>query len=144
MIRQATKYDKQQILELIKQFRDESKIEQYEHLDDVDYFYQLLDVIIAGKGIIYIEDNKGLIMGLISQIIWCKKTLYMHELAWYVKPEYRNGTTGYKLLKAYIDYGNKLKQENRIKFFTLGKLPATPNFDYTKLGFKKTDEIWIK
>lgn len=144
MIRQANKYDKTAILEMMKQFRQESDIKQYQTLDNPEYWDELLNSMLYGKGIVFIEEGKGLIMGMIAPVIWCNKTFGLYELAWWVKPEYRNGTTGYKLLKAYIDYAKKLKDENRIVLFTLSKLSNTPNLDYTKLGFVKTDENWIQ
>ena len=144
MIRQATKYDKTQIIEMMKLFRAESHIEQYRDLDNVDYWNRLLDNILAGQGIIYIEDNVGLIMGLIVPTIWCDKTLSLHELAWYVKPEFRHTTTGYRLLKAYVDYGKQLKQEGRIKMFTITKMVTSPDIKYGRFGFSKLDENWIQ
>ena len=144
MIRQATKYDKKQIIEMMKLFRAESHIEQYRDLDNVDYWNRLLDNILAGQGIIYIEDNVGLIMGLIVPTIWCDKTLSLHELAWYVKPEFRHTTTGYRLLKAYVDYGKQLKQEGRIKMFTITKMVTSPDIKYGRFGFSKLDENWIQ
>lgn len=144
MIRQANKHDKIEILEMMKQFRKESVIHQYQDLDNYEYWDELLNSIFAGRGIIFIEQGKGLLMSIIAPVIWCNKTFGLYELAWWVKPEYRNGTTGYRLVKQYIDYANKLKQEGRIKLFTLSKLPNTPNLDYTKLGFVKTDENWMQ
>jgi len=144
MIRQATKYDKTQIIEMMQLFRAESKIEQYKDLDNVDYWNRLLDTILAGQGIIYIEDGVGLIMAIILPTIWCDKTLYMQELAWYVKPEYRNTTTGYRLLKSYIEYGNKLKHEGRIKMFAIAKMVTSPDVKYEKFGFAKLDENWVQ
>ena len=144
MIRTATKYDKTQIIEMMQLFRAESHIEQYKDLDNVEYWNQLLDNILAGQGIIYIEDNVGLIMGLIVPTIWCNKTLALHELAWYVKPEYRNTTTGYRLLKAYVEYGKQLKAQNRIKMFTITKMVTSPDIKYGKFGFAKLDENWVQ
>ena len=144
MIRKATKYDKTQIIEMMKLFRAESHIEQYRDLDNVNYWNRLLDNIFAGQGIIYIEDNVGLIMGLIVPTIWCDKTLSLHELAWYVKPEFRNTTTGYRLLKAYVDYGKQLKEEGRIKMFTITKMVTSPDIKYGRFGFSKLDENWIQ
>ena len=144
MIRQATKYDKTQIIEMMKLFRAESHIEQYRDLDNVDYWNRLLDNILAGQGIIYIEDGVGLIMGLIVPTIWCDKTLALHELAWYVKPEFRNTTTGYRLLKAYVDYGKQLKESGRIKMFTITKMVTSPDIKYGRFGFSKLDENWIQ
>jgi len=144
MIRQATKYDKTQVIEMMQLFRAESKIEQYKDLDNVEYWSKLLDNIFAGQGIIYIEDNVGLIMGLIVPTVWCDKTLALHELAWYVKPEHRNTTTGYRLLKAYVEYGKQLKEQNRIKMFTITKMVTSPDIKYSRFGFTKLDENWIQ
>ena len=144
MIRQATKYDKPQIIELMKLFRSESNIKQYHSLDNETYWNRLLDTILAGAGIIYIEDGIGLIMALIAPTLWCDKTFYMQELAWYVKQEQRNTSVGYRLLKKYIEYGNKLKDEGRIIMFAIGKMPSSPNIKYEKFGFTKLDENWIQ
>lgn len=144
MIRQATRQDKTQIIELMKLFRAESNIKQYQNLDNEQYWHKLLDTILAGAGVIYIEDGVGLIMAIITPTIWCDKTLYMQELAWYVKPAQRNTSVGYRLLKKYIEYGNKLKQEGRISMFAIAKMVTSPNIKYEKFGFKKLDENWIQ
>jgi hypothetical protein len=144
MIRQATKYDKTQVIQMMQLFRAESHIEQYKDLDNVEYWNRLLDSILSGQGIIYIEDGVGLIMGVVMPTIWCDKTLVLNELAWYVKPEHRNTTVGYRLLKAYVDYGKQLKQEGRIKMFTIAKMVTSPDLKYGRFGFSKLDEIWIQ
>jgi N-acetylglutamate synthase-like GNAT family acetyltransferase len=144
MIRQATRQDKEQIIELMKLFRTEANIKQYQGLNNELYWNKMLDTILAGAGVIFIEDNIGLIMAIITPTIWCDKTLYMQELAWYVKPEARNTSIGYRLLKKYIEYGNKLKQEGRISMFAIAKMVTSPNIKYEKFGFTKLDENWIQ
>ena len=144
MIRQATKYDKIQLQEMMRMFRDESPIQQYKDIDNPEYFDSLVDSIIAGRGVIFIEDNVGFIIGLISPIIWCDKTYAMYELAWYVKPKHRMGMVGVRLLKAYIDYAKQLKEQRRIKLFTITKMVSSTDFDYSKLGFKKIEENWMQ
>jgi GNAT superfamily N-acetyltransferase len=144
MIRTATKYDKKQIIEMMQLFRAESHIEQYKDLNNVEYWNRLLDNIFSGQGIIYIEDGIGLIMGVVMPTIWCDKTLVLNELAWYVKPEHRNTTVGYRLLKAYVDYGKQLKETGRIKMFTIAKMVTSPDLKYGRFGFSKLDEIWIQ
>ena len=144
MIRQATRQDKRQIIELMKLFRAEANIKQYHGLDNEPYWNKLLDTILAGAGIIYIEDGVGLIMAIITPTIWCDKTLYMQELAWYVKPEERNTSIGYRLLKKYIDYGKELKAQGRISMFAIAKMVTSPDVKYEKFGFKKLDENWIQ
>jgi GNAT superfamily N-acetyltransferase len=144
MIRKATKYDKTEIIEMMQLFRAEADIEQYKHLDNVVYWNKLLDSILAGQGIIFLEEGKGLIMALIAHTAWCDRTFQMYELAWYVKPEYRNTTVGYRLLKEYIDYGKQLKEQGRIKLFSIAKMVSSPNIKYDKFGFNKLDETWIQ
>lgn len=144
MIRQATKQDKSQIIELMKLFRAESNIKQYQNLDNEPYWNKLLDTILAGAGIIYIEDGVGLIMAIIVPTVWCDKTLYMQELAWYVKPEHRNTSVGYRLLKKYVDYGKELKAQGRIAMFAIAKMVTSPDIKYGKFGFTKLDENWIQ
>lgn len=144
MIRKATKYDKPQIIEMMRQFQQESPIAEFKNIVNEPYWNKLLDTILAGAGVIYIEDGKGLIMALISHIAWCDKTYQMYELAYYVKPEHRNGTIGYRLLKTYVDYGKQLKAEGRIKLFSIGKMVSSPDIKYNKFGFNKLDEIWIQ
>jgi GNAT superfamily N-acetyltransferase len=144
MIRQATKHDKQQIIVMMKLFRREANIQQYKDLDNEPYWNRLLDTILAGAGIIYIEDGVGLIMGLITPSVWCDKTLYMQELAWYVVPEKRNTSIGYRLLKKYVEYGNELKAQGRIAMFAMAKMVTSPDIKYGKFGFTKLDENWIQ
>lgn len=144
MIRQATKYDKTQVIQMMQLFRAESSIEQYKDLDNVEYWNRLLDSILSGQGVIYIEEDVGLIMGVVMPTIWCDKTLVLNELAWYVKPEHRNTTVGYRLLKAYVEYGKELKRSGRIKMFTIAKMVTSPDIKYGRFGFSKLDEIWIQ
>ena len=144
MIRQATKYDKPQIVKLMKEFYSELNFDTEISLDNEDYWDNLLNTIIYGRGVIFIDDNIGLVIGIINSTLWDPKTLTLNCVAWAVKPEYRNKTYGYSLLKAYIDYAEQLVKEGRIKYYTLGKTPKTPNMNYTKLGFRKTDETWVK
>lgn len=144
MIRIANKFDKKEIIQMLRMFRLESNIKQYQHLDNEEYIDYLLDQILNGMGIIYIEEGKGMIIGLIAPVIWCNKHYALHELAWYVKPEYRNTTIAYKLVKAYIEFGKQLKENKRVILFTLSKLPDTPSLNYEKLGFKKIDENWMQ
>jgi N-acetylglutamate synthase-like GNAT family acetyltransferase len=144
MIRKATRQDKAQIIEMMKLFRAESNIKQYQGLDNEPYWNRMLDTILAGAGVVFIEDGVGLIMAIITPTIWCDKTLYMQELAWYVKPDQRNTSIGYRLLKKYIEYGNELKSEGRIAMFAIAKMITSPDIKYGKFGFTKLDENWIQ
>lgn len=144
MIRQANKYDKIEIIEMMQEFRKESAIPQFKNLHNPEYWDQMLAHIFAGQGVIFLAEGKGLLMALMTPSLWCNKHFVLNELAWWVKPEFRGGIVGYKLLKTYIKFGEELKKENKILFYTLSKLSISPAIDYSKLGFVKLDENWIQ
>lgn len=143
-MRQATRYDKPAIKDLLRSFRDESGFTELADIDDSPYLDATLDAILAGQGVVFIEEGKGLLAALITPSVWNDKTLIMHELAWYVKPEHRKSLIGYRLFKAYILFGNGLKDQGRIKYFTMSKLDTSPLLKYEKHGFRKKDENWIQ
>jgi hypothetical protein len=142
MIRQATKYDKTEIIAMMREFHDEADLPELPQNEE--HFNVLLDSIFAGQGVIFLKEGKGLLMAMILPTIWCNKTFALHELAWYVRPEERNTTIGFRLFAAYLAYGKQLKEQGRIKYFTMTKLDVSPNLKYEKYGFRKKDENWIQ
>jgi len=143
-MRQANKYDKTEIIEMMLQFCRESGIESLQQVDNESYWHKLLDSILAGQGIIFLEPGVGLIMGMITHSVWCDRTFGLHELAWWVKPEHRGGTVGYKLLKAYLAYGEELQRQGRIQFMVMSRLNNSPVLNYGRFGFKRIDENWMR
>ncbi len=144
MIRKSNKFDKADWTEMLRMFKLESDVEFLRALENPDWWSQLFDTINSGLGIIFIEPGKGLIMGMIVPSLWCNKTFGLHELAWYVKPEYRKSTVGYRLFNEFVKYGNQLKDDGRVTYLVLGKLHNSPSLNYGKYGFKKMEETWIK
>lgn len=144
MIRQATKYDKTQIIAMMKQFRAEADFPELLKVDNEEHWNTMLDGILAGQGVVFLEEGKGLLMAIVLPTIWCNQTFAMHELAWYVCPEERNTTIGFRLFAAYLTYGKQLKEQGRITYFTITKIDTSPNFKYEKYGFRKKDENWIQ
>lgn len=141
MIRQATKFDKPDICDMMRMFRAEADLPEYADIENIDH---LLDPIFAGQGVIFLEEKKGFLMAIILPAIWSNKILCMHELAWFVKPEERNTSLGYRLFVTYLNYGKQLKSEGRINYFTITKLDTSPDLRYSKYGFRKKDENWIQ
>ncbi|CAB4121934.1 hypothetical protein UFOVP17_29 [uncultured Caudovirales phage] len=145
MIRQANKFDKPQIIEMLQMFRDESPIQQYKKLNNAEYINRLIDSIIAGRGVIFIADGIGMIMGITIPTIWDDTKLALYELAWYVKPEYRStaALTGYRLFRTYVDYAKQLKSDGKIVLYTMAKMTTSPDINYGKYGFTKIEESWM-
>lgn len=143
MIRPANKYDLEELRGMMRLFRQESPTSYLKEIDNQEQFDALVYRAISGAGLIFIEPGKGFILGLIVPSVWCNKTLILHELAWFVKQEFRNGIIGAKLLKTFLSAANDLKNSGRIKAITMAKMVSSPTIKYEKLGFSKLEEIWI-
>ncbi|CAB4187323.1 hypothetical protein UFOVP1613_14 [uncultured Caudovirales phage] len=144
MIREANKFDRDGIIEMMKEFRDSADFNEILADDNVEYWHRLLDTIFAGAGKIFYQEGKGLLMCVIMPTVWDDKSFALHELAWFVRPEHRKGLSGFRLFDAYIQYGKELKEAGRIKYFTITKLDVSPDLDYGRYGFRKKDENWIQ
>jgi len=144
MIREANKFDKEAVIEMMKEFRDSADFIEILADDNLEYWNRLLDSIFAGAGKIFYQEGKGLLMCVIMPTVWDDKTFALHELSWFVRPEHRKGLTGFRLFEAYIRYGRELKEAGRIKYFTMTKLDVSPDLDYGRYGFRKKDENWIQ
>lgn len=144
MIRKATKYDKTNIIEMMKQFRSESPVKHLYGEDNEQYWSGLLDNIFAGQGEVFVADNVGLLMCVVLPSIWNDKVFGLHEVAWYVVPEHRGGTVGHRLFKTYLEYAQEMKRQGRVRYFTMSKMVSSPDLNYSRYGFAKVDENWIQ
>jgi GNAT superfamily N-acetyltransferase len=143
-MRMATKHDKTEVIEMMLQFLGEADLPEFNGINNLRHWNALLDRIFAGAGAIFFEPGKGLLMAMVTPTIWDDSIMSLNELAWYVKPEYRAGTIGHRLFKAYVEYGNSLKAQGRVRYFTMSKMDTSPNLKYEKHGFRKKDENWIQ
>lgn len=147
MIRKANKFDVDNILQILINFRNSAPYEfLYVNVDKI-YFSKLFHQILAGNGICFVAEKEGkligTIIGIITPNIWDPTTLVLNELAYWVEPEFRNGTSGYKLLKTYNDEAKSLHEKGIIKLYTMSKMTNSPNLDYSRFGYKKTEETWV-
>ncbi len=143
MIRPANKFDLPELRQMMREFRSESPVSFLHDIDNEQHFDALMMRVFAGAGVCFIEQGKGAIIGVVFPSIWCDKTLVLSELAWYVRPEHRGGTVGYRLLKSYMNAAEQMKAEGRIKAFTMAKMTSSPDINYGRFGFKKLEESWI-
>lgn len=131
-------------MDMMRAFRAESPVREVYEIDDEQHWHALLDNMMAGAGAVFLEPGKGLLLCMVLPSVWTPKVLALHELAWYVKPEHRGGTTGHRLFREYVRYGKELKAMGRIRYFTVTKMVSSPALKFEKHGFRKVDENWIQ
>ena len=143
-MRQANHFDRKEIIKMMVEFRDSADFVEISASTNTTNVNRLLDQIFAGAGAIFYEPDKGLLASLIAPSIWDHEVLILHEIAWYVRPQYRGSRIGFKLFKAYLEYGKELKNSGRIQYFTMTKLDSSPDFKYARYGFRVKDINWIQ
>jgi len=145
-IRIANKFDTPYIINMLRHFREESPVEKIKECNNEQYITTLYTHILAGRGLALVAEYDqpiGMIIGYIDQSIWDPDIRILKELVYWVEPQYRHTTTGYRLLKKYNELANEYKLNNRIHLYTMTKLVNSPDLDFTRFGYTKTEEVWV-
>jgi N-acetylglutamate synthase-like GNAT family acetyltransferase len=148
MIRQANKFDIPKIIDMLKNFREVAPIKVLKQADDQEYIKRLLTEIIIGSGFILLAEKNneivGMIIGGIIPNLWNPKVKQCSEIAYWVEPDFRGGTTAYRLLKAYFAECDKMMKSGKIQMYTMSKMISSPDLNYQKFGLSKLEETWVK
>jgi len=65
----------------------------------------------------------------------------MYEIAYWVEPEHRNGTAGYRLLKEYVRLCDELVDNNQIERYTMTQMSGQ-KLNYSRFGLKPAEVTW--
>jgi N-acetylglutamate synthase-like GNAT family acetyltransferase len=145
-IRDASPFDIPDILDMLRSYRKMTPLPFLAEADDAEYVTQMLTELMAGKGLVLIADKDGIagmLIAIIAPSIWSPKHVVMTELAYWVEPECRGGTMGYRLIAEYKQRGDELKKNGRITNYLISKMSNSPNLQYQKFGFEKLEEFWV-
>jgi N-acetylglutamate synthase-like GNAT family acetyltransferase len=148
MIRHANKFDVNEIVRMLKAYRDKAPTQFLQDSSNQEHIEKLLSNIFAGAGFILVAEKDEAIVGMVIAAqhpnIWNPDITQISEIAFWVDEAHRGGKTAYRLLHAYIQQCEEFKQEKRIHFFSLSKMSNSPDLSYDKFGFQKLEETWIK
>lgn len=147
MIRLATRYDIPRLLEIVEAYAYENPIKCLgrSHNHFPKYVEELLFSIIAGRGFIYIDNNmRGAIIAIKQGNVWSPKVKELNELLWWVEPEYRNGTIGGRLWKAFDERAEEMLKAGNIDFVVTSISANGPLIDYTKRGYAPLGASFVR
>lgn len=145
-IRNASPFDVPVLLDMLRQYREQTPLPFLQEANDAEYITQLLSELMAGKGLVLVAETdkiNGMLIAGISPSLWSPKHFVLTEFAYWVNPDARGSTAGYRLLKAYAKQGQTLKDEGRISAFFISKMTNSPDLKYQKFGFTKLEEFWV-
>lgn len=147
MIRKATRYDIPMLLDLVREYNKEIPIKVYKNkeLHDETYVSNLLFTLIKGRGFVLIDDDfRGMLLAVVIANVWCPKAFELHELAWWVEPEYRNTSLGGRLWIEFNKEAQKMLNEKRVSSVYTSLMENSPSIDYEKRGFKKLETKYFR
>jgi hypothetical protein len=76
--------------------------------------------------------------------IWSPKVKELNELLWWVEPEYRNGTVGGRLWKAFDERAQKMLEIGDIDLVCTSISANGPLIDYTRRGYKPLGATFVR
>lgn len=147
IVRDANHFDIPVLLDMLRAYRSKTPLPFLAEVNDESYMTKLLTQLMAGKGAVFVaEDDYGVVGMFLAHIchsLWSPSHLVMQEMAFWVNPDARGGSAGYRLLSAYVELGKALKEGNRIHAFFISKMVNSPDIKYDKFGFTKLEEMWV-
>ena len=145
-IRPANKFDLDCLVDMMKHYRSQSPLECLKESNDEIYVRSILTHIIIGRGVLFVAEKDSLVIGMIMALknenLWDPEIHAFNELAFWVEPEHRGTSAGYRLLKAYQEAAEQAKASGEIKYYTISKMINSPDLSYDRFGFRKLEEMW--
>ena len=143
-IRQATKYDAKQIINMLWNYHDSGSIEGLS-VPDENTAIKILTMIIAGAGVALVAEKDqglvGMLLAFKAPFLWDNSKYTMNEIAYWVEPEHRGGTAGYRLLAEYVNYCDEQVNEGHIISYTMSQLNGQ-QLNYSRFGLKPIETTW--
>ena len=147
MIQYATRYNIPRIMEMIEAYAYENpniKLFANQQLHDAKYIEELLFNIIKFRGFILIDKHmRGCFIALKQNNIWCPTLVELHQLFWYVEPEFRGLLSG-RLWKAFNKTANELLNNKKIDLVYTSITANNIFTDFTKRGYKPIEAKFVR
>ncbi len=144
-IRQANKFDIPQIFDMLRHYRDAGTIKGLDDLIEEETPLKIMTYILAGGGIALVSETNSKLTGMLLAIktpyLWDSNKYIMNEIVYWVEPEHRGSTAGYRILNAYITECDSLKENEQIINYTLSQMDGQ-QLNYSRFGFKRVEETW--
>ena len=147
MIREANKHDMPELLQMMRDYSTQTPVPalQAAAAHDEAHVANLMMQMMAGRGFVLIDnESRGFIAALITTNVWCPEVYELHELAWWVKPEHRNGTVGGRLWKEFDRLATDLIDDGRIDVAVTAVMANNTWIDYTKRGYSPMQATFFR
>lgn len=144
-MREATKYDIPHLLEMMRCYAQESGVKILQEKQNEEQVKMLFDQMIHGRGFVLVDDNlRGFLAAYVSGNFWNRDIRELHEVAWWVMPEYRNSSIGGRLWLRFNQLAQYMLDQKRVHIVCTSLMPASPEIDYTRYKFKPLQATFFR
>lgn len=147
MIRVATKFDLPALIQMMRDYSTQSPVAALglAKNHNEDHVRKLLLNLMLGVGFILIDDlHRGFLAAVKTPNVWCPKVIELHELAWWVKSEHRNGTTGGRLWHRFDELAKEMLSKNEVQVVCTSLLSNSVPIDYTRRGYAPMQTTYFR
>lgn len=149
MIRPASRFDYEQIMDLFEDFAREgaygaeaSAVEfDREYIRQVLLHVQHIGLILVAE---HEDDVVGFLMAVKTPDTWYPKYVRLQELAWYMHPNYRKTTLGGRLFKEYCRRADEMIQEGLVKEYSIVRMATSPELNLEQRGWQLKEYMYTK
>jgi hypothetical protein len=147
MIKQADIKDFKNIKKMFINFANSAPVDYLHNPKyDDDYIDQIFYGIVKKGVLLYAEqDNKpaGFFIAVPTPDLWLPHVPpVLREAAWWVEPEFRDGTIGGKLFMKYQQIAKDWKDKGLITGHTMTLMEQSPDIKLDKYGYKPIETIY--
>jgi len=138
MIRQANKYDIEDLIGIIKSFAEQSDLAK---TGDPMKWSKLhvewvLTQVLGGLGFVLIDDKKtSILVAIRSPLLWIPNSYQLQEVMLFSPSK----IVMVKLIKEYAKIAKKMLQD---EFIIHATIPCSIDSDFSKLDMKKIENMW--
>jgi N-acetylglutamate synthase-like GNAT family acetyltransferase len=147
MIVKARRTDINIIIDMMKKYSSYSPIFELRTTHNEQHVRNVVDAIIVGQGFVLLafkdETPVGMFIAIRHGNTWNPDVKILTELAFWVEPEHRHSSVGYRLLKEYEKCAEEMLINKSITAYTVSRLESS-EFDPAKRGFKPLDFTYFK
>jgi hypothetical protein len=144
-MRYATKYDMPHLIDMMKSYAEEAGIETLKHNQNESHVRSLFYQMLKGRGFVLVDDQlRGFIAAYITTNFWNSSIRELHEVGWWVMPEFRNTSIGGKLWLRFNKLAQDLLDQKRVQIICTSLMPSSPEIDYTRYKFKPLQATFFR
>ena len=144
-MRYASKYDMPHLIEMMKAYADEAGIETLKQNQNEGHVKTLFFEMIKGRGFVLIDDQfRGFLAAYVTRNFWNSSVKELHEVGWWVMPEYRNTSVGGRLWLRFNKLAQDMLDQNRVQVVLTSLMHNSPEIDYTRYKFKPMQATFFR